>query len=1352
MSAQGPVCRINTVSPDALKHVDQDAEALSNRMAADALRDPISKAVTDIDEITKMKIAMNSDGSHSVGTSPDNPTGMLPEDLKVKKRGMDHIMNRVRFNRNLIRDAANKPSHKRTKSEEKLAGQILTDRDQKIVSRFAEAMGESLFDNIHLRFSDRTSEEVRRNIRPKRNEPPFEGEFSFLEDIITISSKALQLGAFHETMIHEMWHHMSRYVDDKTVVKLHKQYKRDRAHYMKANPGAEARVRNRKWTPEEYRWVNFDEWFAETAKDRSLDKLKDFGDRERSVMLHIKQWMLEMVAAIKSKFGWEHTEKLVNDFFYRKPQNASWSGAKTKSILVNPTDWAFTPAPNRTKRSGQPKNPYNSRTSKHRQWGLEDGLTAFSKKRAGGKSATRVKKNEPEDGRIGLLRPLGLDENAARVLLSNVDKRLGLTAKLGINPRAKVKDPDGKLVYKYSKADLLDRYLSRRDLNLSHYSGPEDAISVIRTHEDLFRSVIGEDVEAVNPRTQAQQLADAREELGVMVATTSKDDQALQVNIERGLTEDVRQLSEIHARVLAYKNLQQSMGQMILKDLQNFKTPGGDSSEAMARLHSNVEFMANLTAGVKGLTALQGRGLSSGNIPIEGIIADPAKLQDFLQMRGGKKGTDRLVKILETTLTEGKMDSQGIGRVNQLIKPSVGKRVMNITTEYWINSILSGGKTLFVNGLGGVMMSVYRPMEKMLGASLTLNGQALTDATAELTYLFVHANDAFKMAWKSLKQGDNILDPGSRVLDLPENNFKAISARGVGLKDDSLMGSGVNFLGNTFRLPSRILTGTDEFFKQLNYRAKAHRMLVREGMGLGMKGDDLATHVHDRLAMMTEDGQAYSAATAYKRGVQAAKESGIIDPEEIKIFAQKYTQRPPEQGGFDHAMNTISKESLKVAEEVTFTRALAAGSTSAGIQAMVIRQPWMRFIVPFVRTPVNIAMTAGRRFDFLGASRVAYHKLSGSTHHLRESQNQLMKDFGSADLGKRAEAAGRAAAGSMAAVVLYGYANQGRMTGRGPADPELRQILKDAGWQPYSFKTKDGYVSYARVDPFATVMGTMADIHDYIRYSDIEDQEELSTALTGLVVALTQNFTNKTYLAGLSNVLQALEQPDRFVPKLARTYAASMIPFSSAQGQSLYAMGDPYMRDVQSMTEALMAKTPYYSDQVRPLRNFLGEPVKRVTAAGTDAIGSVMDLFQPISYTQFTDDTLKLEFLKLGHGFTPPKPMKYGLNLTNYVNPDTGQDAFDRWQELNGEIKINGKTLRGSMLSLVRNSQYQKLTYMSDQSAESPRIGLIKRILEAYKKVAFEQVKKEYPDLAEDFVNVFNIKNLRKRGVVAGGY
>ena len=1320
--------KVNVVSAKeiagARAAITKEVDALDAKLAADALNDPVSKTFADSKALDRLD-----------GDPPSTAGKPSTESVKVRERGLAQIMQRLRLEQFGMKQAGKNPTGNLSDSRARRAAQQLDDHDIHILDKFMRTIGAEMFEDIHLKI---------------RANPDILGRFEYIEGILTVSKKALEQGLFQETIFHEMWHHLSRYVDDGTVANLNKQFERDRKKYYKANPDAQARIKAGDWTSEEYRWTDLDEWFAETMKDKSLDKIRQMDESSKSLFAHAKRVFLEMIAMIKSKFGVEHTQRVLDQFMTGKVADASWMGSH---------------APGK----GQPRLPGAPGSSRFRDYSLEDADVLFSKSGSGKDKPRRpVRMSDVEagvrdldlndnlgmtDARVGILRPLGITDVVAKNILDNIDNRISEGYELGINPRKRVPSPEGGMTYKYTKADLLDRHLQRTDLNLSHYSGPEDAHAVMRAFEDIFRSTISEDVDVLRPRTYDDQINKAHEELRTMVGSTSRDDQSLQVQLQRDIADDVRQLEHINARVLAYKNIQQSMSKLIGADIKAYRLPDGNSDTAQALLRNHVEFLANLTAGIKGLTSLQGRGLGSGNIPITGVLKDPIALDDFLRQRGGRKGTDRLVTMLESALNEdgvGLLSARGIGSMNRLLKPSFSTRMMNLTNAYWINQILSGGQTMFINGFSGVLTSIYRPLEGMLGASVTLNGSAFTDYASELGGLFLHAQDSFKFAWKSAKTGQNILDPGRRVMDTVGTG-NAMDPSNFGIKDESLFGVGAKYLGNALQIPTRVLTSTDEFFKQLNYRSVGHRKLIREGMAMGKTGDALAAHVHERMAVLVDEGQAYTAAQAYKRGVKAAQETGLIDPEEIRAFAIEYTHLPPEKGGFDRSLDAVSKDALEVAEDVTFTKALATDSLPAWLQRISIQSPWMRFIVPFVRTPMNIAYSAGQRFDVPGTARVMYHKLRKEDIHLREAQNRMMKDWGSGDPKRRSEAVGRLTAGTMASYYLFGKAQEGIISGRGPSDPEMRQILRDAGWQPYSVKTSDGWVSFSRVDPFATVIGTIADIYDHIRYSPIEEQEETSTAVAGLAIALAQNFTNKTYLAGISNVLQALDQPDRHMSKLARTYASSMIPFSSFQGQSLYTFGDEHMRDVQSMTEALMAKTPFYSDQVRPLRNVLGDPVRRTTSAGTDKIGSVMNMFFPLHYTQTTDDVLKLEFEKLGHGFTPPKPRTMGLDLTGYSSR-TGQDAFDRWQELNGKVSVRGKTLKQSLRKLINSREYLKLTPYSDFKAQSPRIGKIKSVLERFKAEAFERLLKEYPDLARDYKEIITTRKTRGKGQTFGGF
>jgi hypothetical protein len=83
--------------------------------------------------------------------------------------------------------------------------------------------------------------------------------------------------------------------------------------------------------------------------------------------------------------------------------------------------------------------------------------------------------------------------------------------------------------------------------------------------------------------------------------------------------------------------------------------------------------------------------------------------------------------------------------------------------------------------------------------------------------------------------------------------------------------------------------------------------------------------------------------------------------------------------------------------------------------------------------------------------------------------------------------------------------------------------------------------------------------------------------------------------------------------------------------------------------------------------------------------------------------------------------------------------AYDRWLELHGKVQIGGKTLRQSLLKLIGSRDYQKLSPVSTDDYDSPRIREVRTMISKYREAAYKQLLKESPELNQasriDFAN-----------------
>lgn len=161
-------------------------------------------------------------------------------------------------------------------------------------------------------------------------------------------------------------------------------------------------------------------------------------------------------------------------------------------------------------------------------------------------------------------------------------------------------------------------------------------------------------------------------------------------------------------------------------------------------------------------------------------------------------------------------------------------------------------------------------------------------------------------------------------------------------------------------------------------------------------------------------------------------------------------------------------------------------------------------------------------------------------------------------------------------------AAEGHITGGGPVDPELKSQLMATGWQPYSVKVNGVYVSYNRLDPFASFLGLAADfsnVNGYLSDKKKGDYAQLAT------LSLVNNLASKSYLKGLIDTLsivgsQDANKIDRWMRQRAASYAPSFVGRLNP---------DPEMKEVRSVMDAIMTKIPGYSTQVPPKRDLFGE-------------------------------------------------------------------------------------------------------------------------------------------------------------------
>lgn len=235
----------------------------------------------------------------------------------------------------------------------------------------------------------------------------------------------------------------------------------------------------------------------------------------------------------------------------------------------------------------------------------------------------------------------------------------------------------------------------------------------------------------------------------------------------------------------------------------------------------------------------------------------------------------------------------------------------------------------------------------------------------------------------------------------------------------------------------------------------------------------------------------------------------------------------------------------------------------------------LKIFIPFIKTPTNIAKFALERtplnFPVIVAKAVR-GELKGS-----QISEELAKPL----------------LGTALATTAYILAEQGMITGGMPKKKSEREEKMNTGFQPYSFKPGDTYYSFGRMEPLGSILGLAADFNQMEK--DMTKEEQYNVA-AGIMGAIKNNISNKTFMQGFSNMIELVSDPGRYGKNVAKSLAGSTVPAVVAGVERSV---DPYIRDAQSVLDAVKARVPGVAETLPQKLTIWGDPVQRAgTAAG----------------------------------------------------------------------------------------------------------------------------------------------------------
>lgn len=341
--------------------------------------------------------------------------------------------------------------------------------------------------------------------------------------------------------------------------------------------------------------------------------------------------------------------------------------------------------------------------------------------------------------------------------------------------------------------------------------------------------------------------------------------------------------------------------------------------------------------------------------------------------------------------------------------------------------------------------------------------------------------------------------------------------------------------------------------------------------------------------------------------------------------------------------------------------------------------PGAWLVLPFIRTPANILKYAAERTPLGLAMKPVRDNLTGKNGNVARDVQAARMLMGTA---------------IMASVVMM--VGAGLVTGGAPDDPDEERILRATGWQPYSIKVGDTYVSYQRLDPIALIVGIAA---ESVGIWEHVTQAEGDKVAAMLVTTIANNIKEKTWISGLVTFNEAFFSGDAWkLNAWANRLASSVVPQAVAQYTQSQ---DPFVREARSMLDAIKARVPGYSSTLVAKRNVFGEQIKREGAVGPD-------ILSPFFVSTVKDNPVAQEMLRVGYFPSMPNRVLAGHKLT--------AEQYDRF------VEVSGKRATARLNRLISSSRW-------NSKSDTDKQDTIRDEFTAARKVARDELRKLWPEL-----------------------
>jgi hypothetical protein len=368
---------------------------------------------------------------------------------------------------------------------------------------------------------------------------------------------------------------------------------------------------------------------------------------------------------------------------------------------------------------------------------------------------------------------------------------------------------------------------------------------------------------------------------------------------------------------------------------------------------------------------------------------------------------------------------------------------------------------------------------------------------------------------------------------------------------------------------------------------------VRSDSWLGKAIDGLGTIVNVPGRMLAAEDEFFKT-IGYRMELHAqAQRTAVRElpgaaPKEIAARVAQILENPPE---------ALRLNAVDMAAYQTFTN--AGGDFVKTISRVKHKYPALNFVLPFVNTPANIL-----KYTF---ERTPLAPLSA------RYRTAIAKGGAEADLAMT-----KMGLGTIGLLMAIDLGMNGVTSGSGPSAPSETQNWRRQGNQPYSVRFGDKQIAFNRLDPLGYHLGIGADIAEYLLNTEGGDDTgaEVQEAMSASVFAIAENVTSKSYLQGLSLLMEAINDPDRFAPSYLERFTSSFVPTGVAE---IARAVDPVRRHAHDIVSAIKARTPGLSADLPARRDLWGRELTYQSG-----MGGAFDTFSPLYGSTYKPEPIDL--------------------------------------------------------------------------------------------------------------------------------